>query len=89
MVSLVAQMVKNSSAMQETQFDPCVGKIPWRRKWQPTPVFLPVEFHGQETGRLQSMRSQESDTTEQLHTHTHLASKDKIILISGPADDLP
>ena len=29
--------------MQETQFDPWVGKIPWRRKWQPTPVFLPGE----------------------------------------------
>ena len=28
-------------------FDPWVGKIPWRREWQPTPVFLPVEFHGQ------------------------------------------
>ena len=24
-----------------------VGKIPWRRKWQPTPAFLPGEFHGQ------------------------------------------
>jgi len=30
-----------------TQFDPWVGKIPWRRKWQPTPVFLPGESHGQ------------------------------------------
>ena len=40
-------MVKNSSAMQETWFDPWVGKIPWRRKWLPIPVFLPVEFHGQ------------------------------------------
>ena len=28
-------------------FDPWVGKIPWSRKWQPTPVFLPGEFHGQ------------------------------------------
>ena len=28
-------------------FDPWIGKIPWRRKWQPTPVFLPGEFHGQ------------------------------------------
>ena len=28
-------------------FDPWVGKIPWRRIWQPTPVFLPGEFHGQ------------------------------------------
>ena len=26
-------------------FDPWVGKIPWRRKWQPTPVFLPGESH--------------------------------------------
>ena len=28
-------------------FDPWVKKIPWRRKWQPTPVFWPGEFHGQ------------------------------------------
>ena len=27
-------------------FDPWVRKIPWRREWQPTPVFLPGEFHG-------------------------------------------
>ena len=29
------------------RFDPWVGKTPWRRKWQPTPVFLPGKFHGQ------------------------------------------
>ena len=28
-------------------FDPWVGKIPWRRAWQPTPVFLPGKPHGQ------------------------------------------
>ena len=28
-------------------FNPWVGKIPWRRKWLPTPVYLPGEFHGQ------------------------------------------
>ena len=28
-------------------FDPWVGKISWRRKWQPTPVFLPGKSHGQ------------------------------------------
>jgi len=28
-------------------FDPWIGKIPWRRKWQPIPVFLPGECHGQ------------------------------------------
>ena len=30
-------------------FDPWAGKIPWRRKWQPTPVFLPRESHGQKS----------------------------------------
>ena len=29
------------------RFNPWVGKIPWRRKWQPTPAFLPGKFHGQ------------------------------------------
>ena len=29
------------------EFDPWVRKIPWRRAWQPTPVFLPGESHGQ------------------------------------------
>ena len=36
-------MVKNLPAMQEIW----VGKIPWRKEWIPTPVFLPGEFHGQ------------------------------------------
>ena len=44
--SLVAEMVKRLSAMQETWVHPWVGKIPWRRKWQPTPVFLPGKSHG-------------------------------------------
>ena len=29
------------------RFDPWVGKVPWRRKWQPTPIFLPGKSHGQ------------------------------------------
>ena len=29
------------------RFDPWVGTIPWKRAWQPTPVFLPGESHGQ------------------------------------------
>ena len=39
-------MVKNPPAMQETWFDPWVEKIPWRREWLSTPVFLPGEFQG-------------------------------------------
>ena len=45
--SLVAQTVKNLPEIQETRFDPWVRKIPWRREWQPTPVFLFGEFHRQ------------------------------------------
>ena len=41
--SLIAQLVKNLPAMQETQFDSWVGKFLWRRAWRPTPVFLPGE----------------------------------------------
>ena len=36
-----------TQASQVTWFDPWVEKLPWRRKWQPTEVFLPGEFHGQ------------------------------------------
>ena len=40
-------------------FDPWVWKISWRGKWQPTAVFLPGKFHGEEEpGRLRSMGSQ-------------------------------
>ena len=48
--SQVAVVVKNSPAMQETKgrgFHPWIRKIPWMRKWQLTPVFLPGESHGQ------------------------------------------
>ena len=43
-------MVKNRLPEQKTQrhgFNPRVGKITWMGKWQPTPVFLPRQFHGQ------------------------------------------
>ena len=52
-------------------FDPWVRKIPWRRKWQPTPVFLPGEPHGQRSLVDCSPRVAESDTTERLHFHFH------------------
>jgi len=50
---------------------PGLGRFPWRREWQPTPVFLPGKFHGQ--GAWWARWScKESDTTEHgTHTHTH------------------
>ena len=51
-------------------FDPWVGKIPWRRKWQPTPVFLPEESHGWRSLVGYSPRGRkELDTTEPFHFH--------------------
>ena len=49
--SLIAQLVKNLSAMQETQFDSWVRKIHWRRDRLPIPVFLgfPCDSAGKES----------------------------------------
>ena len=54
-------------------FDPWVRKMPWRKKWQPTPVFLPRESHGlRSLVGYRPWGHKESDTTERLtHTHTH------------------
>ena len=53
-------------------FNPWVGKIPWRRKWQPTPVLLPGESHG---GRslvgYSPWGHKESDMTERLYLLTY------------------
>ena len=46
LMSIVKQIKKNNI----TRYDPWIWKIPWRKEGQPTPVFLPGEFHGQTTG---------------------------------------
>ena len=50
-------------------FDPLVVKIPWRRKWQPTPVFLPGKSHGQRSLAVYSpwchKRARQDLTTKQ------------------------
>ena len=40
-------------------FNPWVRKIPWRREWQPTPIFLPGEFHGQKKKKPSGLQSME------------------------------
>ena len=68
--SLVSQMVKNLPTMEETQVQSLVWKIPWRREWLYTPVFLPGEFHGQRNlAGYSPWDCKESDMSEQL-THT-------------------
>ena len=64
-------VVKNppASAGERHGLDAWLGKIPWRRKWQPTPVFLSGKSHGQRSLAGYSPWScQESDTTEQART---------------------
>ena len=66
--SLVAQMVKNVPAMRVIIF-PRVGKVPWRRAWQPTPLFLSRESPlTEEPGEYSPWSHKETDINEQLST---------------------
>ena len=68
--SLLAQMVKNLPQCSRVGFSPLVGKIPQRREWLPTPVFLPGKLHGQRgLAGCTPCGRKESDTTEQLTLH--------------------
>ena len=57
-------------------WNPWVGKIPWRRAWQPTPVFLPGESHGQRSlAGCSPWDHKESDVPEtNWHACTHAVS---------------
>ena len=57
------------------RFDPWVRKIPWRRKWQPTVVFLPGKSHGQRSlAGYSAWGYKESDMTE----HTFYSTDEEI-----------
>ena len=61
--------------LRRRRLDPWVRKIPWRRAWQPTAVFLPGESHGQRSLVGHSpWGHKELDTTE-MHAHTYTYSK--------------
>ena len=63
-------------------FDPWVGKISWKKKWQPTPVFLPGEFHGQRSlAGYSPWGPKESDLTEQLTLSLFTLEKNKSFLV--------
>ena len=67
-------MVNNLPAMQRPRFDPQVGKIPWRRKWKPIPVFLPEKLRATVHGVTKS----------QTRLTLSLIIKQKIGIISDP-----
>ena len=63
-------------------FNPWVGKIPWRKAWQPTPVFLPGEFHGQRSlAGYSPWGCKEMDTTEQLKLYRSKISTDSLKVV--------
>ena len=64
-------------------FNPWVGKIPWRKKWQPTPVFLPGESPWtEELGGLQSTGLQKSQT-QLKHLNNNTSKTETKTFISG------
>ena len=52
-------------------FDPWVGKVPWRRKWQPTPGFLPGESHGAWQATVHGV----AESRTRLSAHRHLKQR--------------
>ena len=71
----VAQMVKICLQCGRSGFHPWLGKIPWGRAWQPTPVFLPGESHERRSlAGYSPWGRQQSDTTEWLIAAEHIPS---------------
>ena len=61
-------------------FNPRIGKIPWRRAWQPTPVFLLEKSNRQrKLSGYHTWDHKELDTTEPAHTHTHTHTTQAVI----------
>ena len=78
----VAQMAKNLLQCRRPELDPWVKKIPWRREWQHTLVFLLGEFHGQRSlVGYSPWGDKELDMTERV-THTHCKTMTTISLES-------
>ena len=88
MASLVAQLVKSLPAMWETWVGSLGRQDPGRRKWPPTPVFLPAKSHGwRSLAGYSPWGWKQQDTSERLHLTSlfpfvlHL--KDKVKMITG------
>ena len=65
--SVVENPLANEGDAKDVGLIPWVGKIPWRRKWQPIPVFLLGKFHGQRSlAGYSPWGHKESDMTEPL-----------------------
>ena len=67
MVLVVKNLSANTARYKRHKLDPWVRKIPFKKPWQLTPVFLPGESHGQKSRAAYSLWDhRESDTTDRL-----------------------
>ena len=65
MVLVVKNLLANAGDVKRLWFDPWIRKIPWKRAWQPTPVFLPGKSLGQRSlSGYNSQDCKEMDMTE-------------------------
>ena len=67
-------MVKNPPAdAGNVDLIPGLGRFPWRKEWQPSPVFLPGEFHGQKSlAGYCPWGHKELDMHMHVHTHAKM-----------------
>ena len=71
---MVKNLPANAGDIRDNGFNSWVVKIPWRRAWQPTPVFLPGESHGQRSlARYSPWGHTELDMTKAIHAHTMMS----------------
>ena len=72
--SVVKNPPANAGDVRDSGSIPGLGRLPWRSKWQPTPVFLPGIFLGQQSQTGYSPWShKESDTTWQLDNKSNIS----------------
>ena len=80
---MVQNWPANAEGAGDRGFNLWVGKIPWSRKWQCVPVFLPGKFHGQRNLVVySSWGHKESDMTELLNSITHVFYVSLFIVLS-------
>ena len=84
--SVVKNLPVNTGDMSSI---PGSGKIPWRKKWKPTPIFLPVKSHGQRSlasyGPGGHKRQTQLSMHACTHTHTHtqgLGTQEELVLLA-------
>ena len=81
---MVKSLPANAGDTNRCGFDPWVRKIPWRRKWQPTPVFLSGKSHGQRNlVGYSPWGCKESDMTEHKRRNRNIAAVKSLPALEG------